>query len=244
MDVYIELVYVINLAILMICFECMAILLHIQLSYKKVLVYSILMNYSIVMLYFDTIYYILLIGWFALFLILFKKQVFLYYPTFIILYYSLLYFIQSLVSQAFIYQGILITPIHYSDILLCVMAILFIIIQTMFIVYCRRKVVHGSLLYDVSIQYKNKQYFVQGFLDSGNEVYYQGFPLLLLRKDIMEYSPLDTITIDNIANVTIDVIQVEQCIVNRQQLHNIYVGMIETMQYDCLLHKEIMGGVL
>ncbi|MFV0394222.1 MAG: hypothetical protein ACK5LC_07485 [Coprobacillaceae bacterium] len=245
MEVYIELVYVINLAILIICFQMMTILLNIQLSYKKTILYSILINYSIVMLYVDNIYYILLIGWFLTFLYLFKKQVFLYYPVFVFIYYSLIYFIRSLITESFIYQGILITPISFTNMTLGVVAIVFLILQTMFIVYSRRKINTDTYMFDVTIIYQQQTYQYQGFLDSGNEVYYQGYPLLLINKNkITDYDIIETVLVDNVQDIEVDVIQVEKCIVNHQELKNVYVGLIENIKYDCLLHKQLMGGVM
>ena len=48
----------------------------------------------------------------------------------------------------------------------------------MFIVYLKRKVRINSYLYPVELFYDGKQYVFNGFLDSGNEVYYEGFPLI------------------------------------------------------------------
>lgn len=245
MAVYIELVYVIHFAILMVCFQMMTILLNIQLSYKKTIGYSFLLNYSIVMLYVDNIYYILLCGWFLTFLYVFKKQVFLYYPIFVFIYYSLLYFMQSLITEAFIYQGILITPISYTNITLGVIAIVFLTLQTMFIVYSKKKTAIDRYTFDLTIVYQQQTYQYQGFLDSGNEVYYEGYPLLLINKNkLPNYQKIDTVVVDNVQDIVIDIIQVETCIVNHQELKNIYVGMIENIKYDCLLHKQLMGGVI
>lgn len=245
MEVYIEVVYVINLCILMICFQMMTILLNIRLSYKRTILYSIVLNYSVAMLYIDNIYYILLIGWFITFLSMFKKQVFLYYPIFVFIYYSLIYFIQSLITESFIYQGILITPISYTNLTLGVIAIVFLILQTMFVVYSKRKVRNDEYVFDVTVIYQNQRYQYQGFLDSGNEVYYQGYPLILINKNkIKEYQSIDRIVVDNIQDIIVDVIQVEKCIVNHQELTDVYVGMIENIKYDCLLHKQLMGGVM
>lgn len=245
MEVFIEVVYVMNWAILIICFQMMTILLNIQMSYKKTIMYSFLINYSIFMLYLDQIYYILLLGWFTTFCYIFRKQVFLYYPVFLFIYYSLIYFIQSLITESFIYQGILITPISYTTLTLGVIAVVFLTLQTMFIVYGKRKIAIDMYMHEVTIVYQQQQYQYRGFLDSGNEVYYLGYPLILINKNkIKNYNSIDTITIDNVQNIIVDVIQIEICKVNNQELKDVYVGLIENIKYDCLLHKQLMGGVM
>lgn len=197
------------------------------------------------MLYIDNIYYILLFGWFFTFMYIFKKQVFLYYPIFVFIYYSLIYFIQSLITESFIYQGILITPISYTNMTLGVIAVVFLTLQTMFVVYSKRKVATDMYMFNVTIVYQKQTYQYLGFLDSGNEVYYQGYPLILINKNkIKEYKRIETIVVDNVQDVLVDIIQVEKCIINHQELNDVYVGMIENINYDCLLNKQLMGGVL
>ena len=42
----------------------------------------------------------------------------------------------------------------------------------------------------------------------------------------------------------IEIIKVDQVIINNQRLQDIYVGVIAGIQYDCLLNKSLMGGIL
>jgi hypothetical protein len=152
---------------------------------------------------------------------------------------------QSFIAEAFIYQGMFITPVSYINITLSIMAVIFLTLQTMFIIYSRRKIVTKTYMFDVTIVYKREKYEYCGFLDSGNEVYYQGYPLILVNKNkIHSYQAIDTMVIDNMSNSIIDVIQVDKCIINHQELKDVYVGIIKNIKYDCLLHKQLMGGVI
>ena len=88
-------------------------------------------------------------------------------------------------------------------------------------------------------------YIFAGFLDSGNEVYYQGFPLILINQEIIgEYQAIDVINLDDLRNDEIEVIKLDYLLVNHQKLQDIYAGMIANIQYDCLLNKVLMGGIL
>ena len=42
----------------------------------------------------------------------------------------------------------------------------------------------------------------------------------------------------------IDIICIDELVVNHQQLHNVYAGIIDDIHYECLLNKDVMGGVI
>lgn len=245
MEVYIELVYLINLLIIIVSYQILTIILNINLDYKRLLLYSLLTNISLIVLYIDASNYILLVSWLIVFSILFKKQVFLFYPSFLFIYFSLIRCISSLVQESYIYSGILIIPISYTNLSIMIISILFVILQFMFVIYCRHKIKINEYLLDVSINYKNKKIDCVGFLDSGNEVYYEGYPIILLNKQlVVEYEVIDVVSIDNIKECYIEIIIVDKLVVNKQILKNVYVGIIENIKYDCLLNKQLMGGIL
>ncbi|MFR2988319.1 MAG: hypothetical protein ACLTMR_05695, partial [Faecalibacillus sp.] len=88
-------------------------------------------------------------------------------------------------------------------------------------------------------------YTIKGFLDSGNEVYYEGFPLILINQKIIdEYEVIDVLELNDLREDIIEIIKVDQVIINNQRLQDIYVGVIAGIQYDCLLNKELMGGII
>lgn len=245
MDVYIEVVYIINLVIIMMAYEMMTIILNIELGYKKVCLYSIVTNVTFLVLYIDKMSYLLCVIWVVFFLFFFKKQIFLFYPTFIIIYFSLLYFIQSLQPNSYIYNGILITPMQYSSGITVLLGCFFLILQVLFIVYCKKKIRVTSYMYPICLQYQEHQITCTGFLDSGNEVYYLGYPITLLNKNMLSnYQVVDTIYVNSGTTCSIDIIKVDQMVVNNQKLKDIYMGVIENIEYDCLLNKQLMGGVL
>lgn len=86
---------------------------------------------------------------------------------------------------------------------------------------------------------------MEGFLDSGNEVYYEGFPLILIKNGIIEdYDIVDIMELNDLRSEFIEIVKVNQITVNKQLLQDIYIGIIKGIQYDCLLNKALMGGVL
>lgn len=245
MEVYIELTYLVNYLFILLAVEMMAILLSKEISYFEVVKQSFYLSLVIGLLYVDYYGYLILIIWAVILTCLYQKQVFLYYPVFIFAYFSLVYFCSSLIDQAFIYNGILITPINVGVAGLMIVSILAVLIQVMFIVYLKRKVRIGEFLYDLQIIYHDQKYLITGFLDSGNEVYYQGFPLVLINERVIEdYQIIDVIGLNDLRSDQIDVIKLDSLQINKQILNNIYAGIISNIQYDCLLNKALMGGVL
>ncbi|MFQ6794045.1 MAG: hypothetical protein ACLRT4_14905 [Thomasclavelia sp.] len=245
MEVYIELTYLVNYLFILLAVEMMAILLSKEISYFEVVKQSFYLSLVIGLLYVDYYGYLILIIWAVILTCLYQKQVFLYYPVFIFAYFSLVYFCSSLIDQAFIYNGILITPINVGVAGLMIVSILAVLMQVMFIVYLKRKVRIGEFLYDLQIIYHDQKYLITGFLDSGNEVYYQGFPLVLINERVIEdYQIIDVIGLNDLRSDQIDVIKLDSLQINKQTLNNIYAGIISNIQYDCLLNKALMGGVL
>ena len=84
MEIYIELTYIINAFVYIIVFEILSILLNVNWSLYKIILYSFLCNISLILIYIDYLPYISLLYWGLIFLGLFRKQFFLYFPAFII----------------------------------------------------------------------------------------------------------------------------------------------------------------
>ena len=88
--------------------------------------------------------------------------------------------------------------------------------------------------------YAGKQYVFNGFLDSGNEVYYEGFPLILINEKIIDkYEIIDVVELNDLRSDFIGVIKVDTLAINNQLLENIYVGVIRGIKYDCFLKTLI-----
>ena len=235
MEVYFVMTYLTNYLIILVALEMMAILISKEMSYLMVIKHSFYLSGVILLLYLDSYSWLIILIWAVVFLCLYQRQIFLYYPIFIFVYFSLLLFASSIIPEAFIYNGILISPVNVSSIGLFIVSLLVVLMQIMFIVYLKRKIRIDDYLYVMKLDYQQHSYTIKGFLDSGNEVYYEGFPLILINQKIIdEYEVIDII----------EIIKVDQVIINNQRLQDIYVGVIAGIQYDCLLNKSLMGGIL
>lgn len=245
MEVYIEFTYLSNFLIILVSLEMMGILLSKEMTYMQVLKHSFILSLGTLLLYVDKYGWIILIVWMIMFYYLYYNQIFLYYPIFIFIYFSTLFFTSSLIPEAFIYNGILITPLNTSSMMLFVIGLLVVLIQVMFIIYLKRKVRIDTYLYPLELEYNGKKYLIEGFLDSGNEVYYEGFPLILIKSGIIEdYDVIDIMELNDLRSEYIEIVKVNQIIVNKQLLQDVYIGVIKGIQYECLLNKALMGGVL
>ena len=181
----------------------------------------------------------------SIWVVSFFVYLFICFFIFLFIYFSILYFVSSFIYESFIYNGILIVPVSFSSVVLFIVGLLFVLLQIMFIVYLKRKVRINSYLYPVELFYDGKQYVFNGFLDSGNEVYYEGFPLILVNEKIIDkYEVIDVVELNDLRSDFIGVIKVDTLAINNQLLENIYIGVIKGIEYDCLLNKSLMGGIL
>lgn len=58
------------------------------------------------------------------------------------------------------------------------------------------------------------------------------------------YNPIDTIYSKGLIKRKIDIIKIDYILINKQRLENVYVGILDDMEYDCLLNYELTGGVI
>lgn len=241
MEVYIEVTYLLNALLLFISFEILSFLLNINILFKDMVKYVLTFNISILLLFVDffdgfLLFYYLIISFFY-----FKKQIYLYYPIFIFIYISLLSFFNLCLDDMVIFQCILLCEgLNISSLMIIVICI--IISSYFYIQYC------SLLLRDkddyVDIFYKDKQYI--GFIDNGNKVFYKGYPLIFFRKKLIkDYKTIDYIEIKTAINADkIPIIEIDEITINHQLLHHIYVGLIDDLDYDCILSPRLMGGII
>lgn len=245
MEIYVELTYLTNFLVIFSSLEMLGILLSKEFTYITVLKQSVLLSFVTFLLYVDNYSWLILLIWLIIFYLLYRKQIFLFYPVFLFIYFSILYFASSFINESLIYNGILLVPVNFSSGLLFIVGLLFGLLQVMFIVYLKRKVRISSFMYPLQLIYNGKKYKIKGFLDSGNEVYYEGFPLILINQEVIDqYLVIDVLQLNDLRSDFIEIIKAEKLIVNNQQLENIYLGVIKGISYDCLLNKSLMGGVL
>lgn len=245
MEVYIEFIYLINYLVIVVSLELMAILLNKEMSMLLVLKQAFFLSGGSLLMFIDQNRYLLLLIWLIIMAVLYQRQIFLFYPVFIFVYFSLLFFLSSLVTNSFIYNGILITELDASKIVFFILCFILGIIQTMFIVFLKRKVRVGEYMYPIELNLADQNYLLEAFLDSGNEVYYQGFPLILVNQSVInDYQVIDILKLHDLRSDVIEIVKVDKALINNQILSNIYVGVIKGIQFDCLLNKSLMGGVL
>ncbi len=245
MVVYIEAIYILLWVIIMTSMQCSIVLLQCVISTKKLVYSCFLLSLAILSLYNDIVGNWFILYWFMVFGYLFKKQVFLYFPVYLVVYFSIIYFIQSLSNMAYVYKGILLVEELVSLVICIVMGGIFCILLILYIMYSKKRIGQHGLLYSMVVYYQDRAIDCIGFLDTGNELYYEGYPLFLIHVDkIGEYVCIDNITVSGIKEYQLPIIQVNKICINQQVVENVYLAVVDNIHYDCLLHKQLMGGVM
>ncbi len=85
-----------------------------------------------------------------------------------------------------------------------------------------------------------------GFVDSGNKVFYQGYPVIFITKELMgDYEKVGTIQIETaLKQEEVDIMMMDEIEINHQTLHHVYVGVMSSSEYDCILNSQLLGGLL
>lgn len=240
MEVYLEVTYMINAFLVLLSFELLCFLLNIQMNKKQLLTYVLTYNISCIFLYIDFFDGFLFLYDLFLTFFYFRKQVYIYYPIYLFIYVSLLSFLEYVLPHTAIFQGILIVEgMNFHS--LFVLGILSVIIIYFYVSFCSYRIHEQDM-----IQVSFSGIHCMGLIDNGNKVFYKGYPVVFISESLLkDYESIDCIHIETaIGKEKIDIIVIDEMDVNYQTLHHVYVGVMKTSEYDCILNSQLMGGLL
>lgn len=240
MEVYLEVTYIMNVLIILLTFELLCFLLNQQMTIKELFKYTLTYNISIMFLFIDFFDGFLLLYDLLLTLFYFRRLTYIYYPLFLFIYISLLSFLEMILPSSTIFQGILIVE-GFNFLSMFILTILVICIFYFYITYCRYKIKKDEFV-DVLIYGKK----CLGFIDNGNKVFYKGYPVVFITKDFIgDYEKEDTIVVETaMKKEVIDIVIIDEMMIHHQLLHHVYVGVMSSNTYDCILNSQLLGGML
>ncbi len=240
MEVYLEVTYVINALMILLTFEILCFLLNLQLTKREILKFVLTYNISVLFLFIDFFDGFLLLYDLLLTLIYFKKMIYIYFPLYLFIYVSILVFLDMIIPSSIIFQGILIVE-GFNFISLFVMGIFVLCVFYFYIAFCQHKLHQDKMIY---VSFLGKECL--GFVDSGNKVFYKGYPVIFISQRLLDhYSKIDQIEIETAQSKEwIDIIQLDEINVQGHHLCHVYVGVMSSQEYECILHSELLGGLL
>ena len=239
MEVYIEVTYLVNLFIILLSFEILCFLLNIHMLAKNLFIYCLTYNISFILLYIDFFDGFLFLYFLLVTFIFFRKQTYIYYPIFLFVYISILSFLQFILPSSIMFQGVLLIE-NLGIYSLFIVGVLTIVIVYFYISFCH-EVVHND---DMVISLDDHIY--KGIVDSGNRVWYKGYPLIFIASEIVkQYDVVDTIYVNTAyQKEQVDVVLIKKIDINFETFYNVYAGKMNLKEYDCILNTYLLGGVL
>lgn len=142
-----------------------------------------------------------------------------------------------LLNMAFI-GTLVIFNIH--NIILMLIALLYVLI--LFILENYKK--YNSNIYH---QVKINNILINAILDTGNETYYQGVPIVFIKNKYFnnEFKLIGSLAISNVNSIDIINIYDGPLIktINNEKEMKVYYAFSDTIQYDLILHQEL-GGII
>lgn len=239
MNVYIEITYFMNALLILLSFEILSFLLNIRITKKRLCLYVLTYNISFVFLFIDLFTGFILLYDFILTFFYFKRSVYIYYPVYLFIYFSVLSFVQWLLPSSIIFQGVLLMEGYHIRYIM-IIAVLVILISYFYIDLCRHHI-HQQM---VKVCFQGHQCY--GFIDNGNQVTYHGYPVIFINERFAgDYTVIDNIWIETASQQEkIDLILLPDIKIHHQTLHDVYAGIISSNQYDCILNQQLMGGLL
>ena len=146
---------------------------------------------------------------------------------------------EFVLSHSIIFQGILLIE-NFEVSSFVVLAIFLLIIIYFYISFIQTKI-HDN---DIVINLDHK--FYRGFIDSGNQAWYKGYPLIFLSDKIVDqYDVIDSIYINTAyRKEKVDIVLIGRMDINFETFYNVYAGKMNLNEYDCILNTYLLGGVL
>lgn len=239
MEVYIEVTYLINLFIILLSFEILCFLLNIQMLVKNLFIYCLTYNISFILLYIDFFDGFLFLYYLLVTFVFFRKRIYIYYPIYIFIYISILSFLEFILPNSIIFQGVLlIETVEISSFV--VVGIFTLIVVYFYISFCHQ-IIHDD---DMIINLDNQ--FYKGIIDSGNRVFYKGYPLIFISDELVRnYEVVDTIYVHTAyQKEKVDIVLINKIDINFETFYNVYAGKMNLNEYDCVLNTYLLGGVL
>ncbi len=239
MEVYVEVVYILNCILLFFTLEILFFLLNCQIDLKKLFQYVLTYNISLVFLYVDLIHGFILFYFFIITLLIFKKEVYIFYPLFLFIYVSIITFINRILPSSYIFQGILLVE-SVNEVFYGLIIIMIISLFYFYIYYCKNK------LKDFIVDVEFESIGTKGLIDTGHNVFYKGYPVIFINKKyLLHYKTVDTLTVNTVlGNETLDIVVVKNIKINKKIIRECYVALIEECEFDCIINYETLGGYL
>lgn len=240
MEVYVEITYVVNAFLILLSFEILCFLLSIKMSVKELVIYTFSYNFSLFFLYIDLFDGFIFLYNLLLTTLYFRKQTYIYYPIYMFVYISLLSFIQFILPQSLIFQGILLIE-GMSGFSYFIVGILCLLIGYFYITFCNYKISQNDVV-DVVM---DKQ-CLKGLVDNGNKTFYKGYPLIfVLKSKLNDYQVIDHIEVMTATDKEdIEIIELYDIDIHHHHFKHLYAGVLTHCEYDCILNTQLMGGLL
>ena len=242
MKIYIDLVFLLNIVLDFILLMSVSLVLKRNVKLKRLLLGSLFGGISIIILFININSFCLLI-----LKIIMGIGMCLITFSFKNIRYTLNNIFYLLIISFIVGGGLtLIKDYYYSYIILI---IFFIIIAYLYYMSMKKYKNSYSNYYKVDLYYKNKLYKLNGYLDTGNNLYdqYKHRPIILIKSNI-KYNITDLIYVSykclNDSKV-LKCLKVDKIIINNHEYHNYLIGLVDSnIEIDgvnCILHSSMKG---
>lgn len=238
MEVYIEVTYLINLFIILFSFEILCFLLNIQILAKNLFIYCLIYNISFILLYIDFFDGFLFLYFLVITYVFFRKRIYIYYPIYMFIYISVVSFLNYLLPESIVFQGILlIDKMEISSVI--IIAVFFLIVAYFYVSFTQH-----HMRSDIVVKLDNNLY--KGIVDTGNRVWYKGYPLIFISDDLLNnYEVIDHIYVETAyQEEEVDIVLIKKIDINFETFYNVYAGKMKLNEYDCILNMYLLGGVI
>lgn len=107
--------------------------------------------------------------------------------------------------------------------------------------FCNNKINQDEF---VKVSFLDKECL--GFIDTGNKVYYKGYPVIFMNSVLLDhYQIIDKIEIETASSKEwVDIVELDEICIQDFIFHHVYVGVMSSKEYDCILNSELLGGLL
>lgn len=248
MEIYIDIVYILNALIILITLLSTLIIMNTNLEIKKMLVGVLVLSTYTFSIYIKMNTFL---GYLALLILLmfflFKDKKGMATIIFYIVHTTYIYSFTAVMKECRVVHQVLIVPISFSWMYTFVLSSFIILLYTGYIFQMKERLTIKNFKYSVSIRYNNCDYEIEGFMDSGNQAVYNNKIVIFMLKEIVtDVEIIEFISIDTVGEKQVlPIIEIDYLIFENKKYLDVYVALVDTLEIEgvsCLLNIKLLYG--
>ncbi len=248
MDIYIDIVYLLNLVITFLTLLSITIFLNDSAKTRWLFLLSLLISISTFLIYLDDKYIVVYLLWVAMCCGLYYRHkaiyaIVIFYITSFIIKFTMINFSKN----AVLINGVLIVGLSFNWLVMFVITTIVIGVYTSYFFKLKKELTIEKLFVDVAIKLCTEEELIicKGFIDTGNAIEKDGKVVIFIKSaKICNFVESEHVSIYTVNGMdTIKLMTVDYVVMNGKKYFDVYISCVEDIyieKVDCLISGKLL----